>query len=244
MIQVIPAIDIIDGKCVRLSRGDYSKCKIYSSNPLDQAKIFEDCGSKLVHIVDLDGAKASMPKNLKVLELIASKSRLDCEFGGGIKSRDSLCSSLNAGATRIICGSIACKEPQIFIEWLKEFGPDKILFGADLKNGVPAISGWLEQSNKGIDELLNNFIANGLKSSIVTDISKDGMLQGPSYHLYSELMKKFPTLDLVASGGISSSDDIRELDKMGIKSVIAGKAIYEGRISADELKLLNNVITE
>lgn len=244
MIEVIPAIDIIDGKCVRLSRGDYSKCKIYSSNPLDQAKIFEDCGSKSIHIVDLDGAKASMPQNLKVLELIASKSRLACEFGGGIKSRDSLCSSLDAGASRIICGSIACKEPDIFIGWLKEFGAEKIVFGADLKNGVPAVSGWLEQSSRGIDELLENYIANGLKSSIVTDISKDGMLQGPSFHLYDELMKKFPTLDLVASGGISCSDDIRELDKMGIKSVIAGKALYEGRITAEELKLLNSGITE
>lgn len=236
MIEIIPAIDLIDGKCVRLSQGDYSKCKIYSGNPLEMAQQLEDCGVKMIHIVDLDGAKSSAPINLRVMERIASKTGLKVEFGGGIKSEDSLRNAFDSGAYRVICGSIACKEPEIFIKWLKLYGSGKIVFGADLKDGKPAVSGWLETGNISLDNLLDKFVSNGLSTTIVTDISKDGMLEGPSFALYSELMEKYANLGIIASGGVRGLGDIVELCKLGVKEVIVGKAIYEERITLKELK--------
>ncbi len=241
MIKVIPAIDIIGGRCVRLSQGNYNACKVYSGNPLEIAKEFEDCGTELLHIVDLDGAKASSPVNLALLEQIASKTTLKCEFGGGIKSWDSLSDALSAGAYRVICGSIACNSPELFIEWLLSAGAEKIVFGADLKNGVPAVNGWLEDGKNSIESLLEEFIGAGLKNTIVTDISRDGMLNGPSFDLYGKLMGEFKGHNFIASGGISGIGDIHKLHEMGIKEVIAGKAIYEGRITKAQLRELNSM---
>lgn len=242
MIKVIPAIDLIEGKCVRLSQGNYNACKVYSANPLDIAKEFEDCGTELLHIVDLDGAKASSPVNLHILETIASRTSLKCEFGGGIKSRESLSSALSAGAYRVICGSIACNSPELFTEWLIEFGHHKVLFGADLKDGRPAVNGWLESGNNTIEDLLEKFIGAGLASTIVTDISRDGMLNGPSFDLYKRLIGEFPGHNFIASGGISNMTDILKLNEIGIKEVIAGKALYEGKISKEELVELNKML--
>ncbi|MBR5856429.1 MAG: 1-(5-phosphoribosyl)-5-[Bacteroidales bacterium] len=242
MIEIIPAIDLIDGKCVRLSQGDYSKCKIYSGNPLDIAKEFEDCGVKMLHIVDLDGAKSSAPINLRVLEKIASHTGLKLEFGGGIKCSDALKKAFDAGAYRVICGSIACNEPEIFLEWLDHYGAEKLVFGADLKDGKPAVAGWLELGNASIESLLDRFIEKGLRTAIVTDISRDGMLAGPSFELYEKLMENYKELDIIASGGVRGLKDITKLNEMGIKEVIVGKAIYEGRITLKELEKFINAI--
>lgn len=238
-IKIIPAIDLIEGKCVRLSQGDYNKCKIYSKTPLDVAKQFEDCGIKRLHLVDLDGAKANKPQNLSILEEIAANTSLEIEFGGGIKEKNSLVSALNAGAARVICGSIACSNPDIFIEWLGEFGNEKLIFGADLKNGIPAVHGWLEDGQISADMLLNRFVEAGLLTSIVTDISCDGMLQGPSFELYKSLKANFPSLEIIASGGVSNISDIIELEKIKIYGVIIGKALYEGKITLKEITILN-----
>lgn len=238
-IKIIPAIDLIEGKCVRLSQGDYNKCKIYSQTPLDVAKQFEDCGIKRLHLVDLDGAKANRPQNLAVLENIANNTSMEIEFGGGIKEKNSLVSAINAGADKVICGSIACSNPDIFIEWLDEFGGEKLIFGADLKNGTPAVRGWLEDGQISIDVLFDKFIKAGLLSSIITDIACDGMLQGPSFELYKSIKKNFPSLETIASGGVSNIGDIIELERINVYGVIVGKAIYEGKITLKELTLLN-----
>lgn len=238
-IQIIPAIDIIDGKCVRLSQGDYNKCVIYNSDPLEVAKTFEDCGVQMLHLVDLDGAKKSAPQNLNILEKIASKTSLKIEFGGGIKAQSNIISALDAGATRVICGSTACINPKLFIEWLKQYGADRIVFGADLKGGKPAINGWLEEGDISLESLLDSFIENGLKHSIITDISKDGMLQGPSCVLYASLLDRYSMLNIIASGGVSSLDDLVNLQSIGIKEAIVGKAIYEGKITLNDLSKFN-----
>lgn len=235
-IRIIPAIDIIGGKCVRLCQGDYAQCTTYSSSPLDVAMQFEDCGVKLLHLVDLDGAKESAPKNLRILEEIAGKTTLNVEFGGGIKAESSLKSAFDAGAYRVICGSTACNEPLSFVEWLEKYGGEKLVFGADLKNGIPAVRGWLESGKCGIEELLRLFLQHGLRTSIITDIACDGMLKGPSVQLYKKLGDMFPNLDIIASGGIGNMGDILKLEDIKIKEVIVGKAIYEGRISLKELK--------
>ncbi len=239
-IKIIPAIDLIEGKCVRLSQGDYNKCTTYSNSPLDVAKQFEDCGINRLHLVDLDGAKASRPQNLATLESIASRTGLKIEYGGGIKEKSSVVSVFNAGADMAICGSVACNNPQTFIEWLGEFGNGKLIFGADLKNGVPAVRGWLEEGQISIDTLLDKFTEAGLNSSIITDIACDGMLQGPSIALYQSIQQKFPSLNIIASGGVSCIDDIFELEKNNIFGVVVGKAIYEGRITLEDLTRLNS----
>ncbi len=238
-LKIIPAIDTIGGRCVRLVQGDYSRCTTYNEDPVESAKKFEGCGIKLLHLVDLDGAKAQEPKNLDILEKIATKTSLKVEFGGGIKSRDSIKSALNAGAYRIICGSTACNNPILFAEWLKEFGGERVVFGADLKDGVPATHGWTKSGEIPSDKLFEIFIANGLKHSIVTDIGRDGMLQGPSIELYRMLEEKFPELNIIASGGISSVADLYELEKINITEAIVGKALYEGKISLNDLYNLN-----
>lgn len=235
MITIIPAIDLIDGSCVRLTQGDYDRKTTYYKDPLDVARRYEDCGIKRLHLVDLDGAKASHPVNLKVLERLATSTSLQIQYGGGIKSSDALKEVLAAGAKRAICGSIAVKQPESFREWLDEFGPERMVLGADTRDGRIAINGWLEAAQMGVEELIESFRNAGLSQVICTDIAKDGMLSGPSVPLYVKLQKLFPGIEITVSGGISSWDDIENLDRNGLKSVIVGKAIYEGRITFEQL---------
>ena len=235
MIDVIPAIDIIDGRCVRLSKGDYASEKVYGE-PLEMAKAFAGAGASRIHLVDLDGAKASSPANLRTLEKIAAEGSLKIEWGGGIKSPEALGQVFDAGANYAIVGSIAATSPELFNEWLKDFGPDRIILGADIKNGKIAVKGWLEESSTGICELIDGFLPYGLKQVICTDISRDGMLCGPALALYRELAARYPSLRFTVSGGISCAADIREVEAAGLPAVIVGKAYYEGRITLAELK--------
>lgn len=235
MITIIPAIDLIDGSCVRLTQGDYDRKTTYYKDPLDVARRYEDCGIKRLHLVDLDGAKASHPVNLKVLERLATSTSLQIQYGGGIKSSDALKEVFAAGAKRAICGSIAVKQPESFREWLDEFGPERMVLGADTRDGRIAINGWLEAAQMGVEELIESFRNAGLSQVICTDIAKDGMLSGPSVPLYVKLQKLFPEIEITVSGGISSWGDIENLDRNGLKSVIVGKAIYEGRITFEQL---------
>lgn len=238
---IIPAIDLIDGRCVRLTQGDYGQKKEYSADPFDMAKQYEDCGVSRLHIVDLDGAKAKQPCNLRTLEKIASGTSLDIEWGGGIKDSVSLRSALDAGAGRIICGSVAVDNRQEFLSWLSEFGSSKIILGADVRDGKVATHGWLKDSGLTLAELMDWYVPAGLTQMICTDISKDGMLQGPDFEFYVDLKRTFPTVDVTLSGGISCMADIEKSTQLGLHSVIVGKAIYEGRISLKEIEswLLN-----
>lgn len=236
MIEIIPAIDVIDGQCVRLSQGDYDRRSTYYKDPLEVALRYEECGVRRLHLVDLDGAKQSMPANLAVLERIASHTGLEIQYGGGIKSREALEEVFSSGAGRAICGSIAVRSPELFAGWLGEFGPGRVILGADTKDGKIAINGWLEAATMGVEELIGQFLPAGLAQVICTDISRDGMLTGPSTPLYVRLQAEFPEVDITVSGGISSMDDIIALDKAGLRSVIVGKAIYEGNITFKMLK--------
>lgn len=236
MIEIIPAIDIIGGECVRLSQGDYSRRTTYFKDPAEVARRFADCGLRRLHMVDLDGAKASSPCNLRVLERVVEATGMDVQYGGGIKSADSLRSVFSAGASRAICGSIAATQPERFAEWLGIFGPEKMILGADVKEGLIAINGWEEKASMGIEELIEMFRSGGLSQVICTDISKDGMLAGPSAEFYTSLAGRFPEVDVTVSGGIGEWSHIEALDRAGLRSVIVGKAIYEGRISFDQLK--------
>ena len=238
---IIPAIDLIDGRCVRLTQGDYDQKKEYSADPLDMAKQYEDCGVSRLHIVDLDGAKAKQPCNLRTLEKIASGTSLDIEWGGGIKDSVSLRSALDAGAGRIICGSVAVDNREEFLSWLSEFGSSKIILGADVRDGKVATHGWLKDSGLTLAELMDWYVPAGLTQMICTDISKDGMLQGPDFEFYVDLKRAFPTVYVTLSGGISCMADIEKAAQLGLHSVIVGKAIYEGRISLKEIEswLLN-----
>ena len=235
MIEIIPAIDIIGGRCVRLSQGDYSSRKDYGGNPVEWARAFAECGVRRLHLVDLEGAKASEPKNLKTLEQIASLGQLTIEWGGGIKDDRALDSVWDAGADQAIIGSVAATEPEKMESWLRAFG-SRIILGADVRNRMIAVSGWLKDSGIDIEELIGRFIHCGLQSAIVTDISRDGMLEGPSFPLYKDLQKRFPALRIVVSGGISCMDDILKAYESGLQGVIVGKAIYENRITLDEIK--------
>ena len=234
MIEIIPAIDIIGGKCTRLSQGDYSTGKTYGGDPVEWARAFADCGVRRLHLVDLEGAKSSAPMNLKTLEAIASLGLLTLEWGGGIKDDKALDSVWNAGADQAIIGSIAAREPERMQAWLKRYG-DRIILGADARNGKVAVSGWLEDSGIALEDLLESFLPFGLTRAIVTDISRDGMLQGPSFALYKTLQERFPALCTIVSGGVSSMDDIRRADEMGLPGIIVGKAIYENRITLKDL---------
>jgi phosphoribosylformimino-5-aminoimidazole carboxamide ribotide isomerase len=234
-MQIIPAIDIIDGKCVRLSQGDYNQKKVYNENPLEVAKSFEDQGVRKLHLVDLDGAKAKRVINFKTLESISKNTQLDIEFGGGIKSDQDLQKVFDYGAKQAIIGTIAVKSPDLFFNWLENYGSDKIILGADVNNEMLAVNGWLETSEISIYDFLEKNISKGLKHVICTDISKDGMLQGTAIGLYEKLMNKFPLLNIIASGGVSSMKDIEKLKSIGCQSVIVGKAIYEGKINLTEL---------
>jgi len=235
MTELIPAIDIIQGRCVRLSKGDYSTGKVYG-DPIDMASAFADAGASSIHLVDLDGAKASEPCNLKILEKIANRDALQIEWGGGLKSAASIDSCFSAGASWAIIGSVAALEPELFMEWLEKYGADKIVFGADVRNGKLAVKGWLEEAGESLDNLLTKFCANSLDRVICTDISKDGMLCGPDLELYKKIASDFPNLNLTVSGGISGMDDIRAVNDAGLKSVIVGKAFYEGRITLQDMK--------
>lgn len=235
MIELIPAIDIIDGKCVRLSQGDYNTKKVYGENPADMAKRFEDVGIKRLHVVDLDGAKASHIVNYKALESIASATNLTIDFGGGLKTDDDLRIAFESGASMITGGSIAVKNPDVFEGWLKRYGSDKIILGADVKERKIAVSGWIENTEVDLFDFLKDYIYKGVSKVICTDIAKDGMLKGPSIELYKDILAKHPTLHLIASGGVSSMADIKALDRAGVPAVIFGKAIYEGKIKVKEL---------
>ncbi len=237
--DIIPAIDLIDGKCVRLSQGEYTKKIIYNENPLEVAKKFEDAGIKRLHLVDLDGAKKGEVVNLKTLEIIASNTRLIIDFGGGIKTNSSIQAVFNAGASMATLGSIAVKNPEIFHSWISDFGADKILLGADVKKELITVSGWLENTNLHVIDFLKTQTTNGVSQVFCTDVSKDGMLQGPSFQLYEKILKKFPSLKLIASGGISSLKDLEELKKTGCKGAIIGKAIYENKINLHDLIRFN-----
>ena len=235
MIEIIPAIDIIDGKCVRLSQGDYNEKKVYNENPLEVAKMFEDAGIKRLHLVDLDGAKAKYIVNNKVLEVICAQTSLIVDFGGGIQSSKDIDIAFSSGANMITAGSIAAKQPDLFTEWLKEYGADKIILGADCKKRKIAISGWEESIDTDVVTFINSYANKGVKKVVCTDISKDGMLKGPSIDLYKEIVSKIQNIYLIASGGVSSVQDILDLEKAGIPAVILGKAIYENKISLNDL---------
>lgn len=239
-MQIIPAIDIINGKCVRLTKGDYAKPKIYYEEPLDAAKIFENAGLQRVHVVDLDGAKAGKIKNLKVLESIALNTKLVIDFGGGIKTINDVSSVFNAGASIVTLGSIAVKKPEIVEEWLMEFGADRILIGADVLDEKIKISGWLEDGGITIFEFIGKMLAIGAQNIFCTDISKDGVMQGPSVELYKQIIGEHPTINLIASGGVSKMEDVIALQSIGCTGVIIGKAIYEGNITLRELVQLNS----
>jgi phosphoribosylformimino-5-aminoimidazole carboxamide ribotide isomerase len=236
MIEIIPAIDIIEGKCVRLSQGDYSQKKIYNDDPLEVAKMFESNGIHRLHLVDLDGAKAKHIVNWKIIEKIATQTRLIIDFGGGLKSEKDLIIAFNSGAAMVTGGSIAVKNPDIFTNWLNKFGREKIILGADVKEERIAISGWMEDTVLELIPFLKNYVGLGINKVICTDISKDGMLVGPSIDLYKKILKEFPQLYLIASGGVSKIRDVEDLEKSGVPAVIIGKAIYEGMIKMSELK--------
>lgn len=238
MIEVIPAIDLIDGQCVRLSQGDYNRKKVYNEDPLEVAKSFESAGIRRLHLVDLDGAKARHIVNYKVLNRIAANTSLTIDFGGGLKTGNDLRIAFENGASMVTGGSIAVKNPEIFAGWIKDYGPEKIILGADVKNGMIAVDGWTETSSLELFPFIAGYIEKGISQVICTDISKDGMMQGPAITLYEALLKQFPGLFLVASGGVSSFQDILDLQSAGIPAVITGKAIYEGKITLEEIKNL------
>jgi len=256
-MRIIPAIDIIDGKCVRLSKGDYNTKKIYNESPLEVAKEFEQAGIEYLHLVDLDGAKASKIINYKVLDSIASRTNLHIDFGGGLKADEDVKIAFNSGASKITGGSIAVKNPMLFKEWIANYGSDKVILGADANNGKIATNGWLEESTEEIIPFIQNYLKEGVEYVISTDIAKDGMLSGPSFELYQDIIRECKmsvrnrsktndlstaleettnSLKLIASGGISTFDEIPKLAAMGCEGVIIGKAIYENRISLKELE--------
>jgi phosphoribosylformimino-5-aminoimidazole carboxamide ribotide isomerase len=236
-MKIIPAIDIIGGKCVRLTKGDYSKMKVYNEDPLEVAKMFESYGVKYLHLVDLDGAKSSGLVNHKILEKIASGTDLKIDFGGGIKSDEDIRIAFESGAQQVTGGSIAVKNRERFLSWLKQYGADRLILGADCKNRKIASNGWQENSSVDILEFIKSYEEFGIKHVVSTDIAKDGMLEGPAFDLYDEIMEQ-TAVDLIASGGVSSLKDLIELGAKGCSGAIVGKAIYEGRITMDEISEL------
>ncbi|MHA6280642.1 1-(5-phosphoribosyl)-5-[(5-phosphoribosylamino)methylideneamino]imidazole-4-carboxamide isomerase [Salinimicrobium sp. CAU 1759] len=235
-MRIIPAIDIIDGKCVRLSQGDYNSKKIYNENPLEVAKQFQDHGIQYLHLVDLDGAKSKHIVNYKVLEQIASGTNLKIDFGGGLKSDKDLEIAFNSGAAQITGGSIAVKDRETFLSWLEKYGSEKIILGADAKDEKVAVSGWLEESEEDLLPFIQRYHENGVQYVICTDIAKDGMLEGPSFDLYQKILREILDVKLIASGGIAEFDDLPKLQEIGCEGAILGKAIYENRISLKQLE--------
>lgn len=235
MIELIPAIDIIDGKCVRLSQGDYNTRKVYNENPLEVAKEFEANGIRRLHVVDLDGAKSSHVVNYRILDMIANRTSLIIDFGGGIKTDEDLLIAFENGAQMVTLGSIAVKKPDLFKKWLQQYGSEKIILGADVKDNHISINGWKEESQQELMPFLTDYTNEGVRKVLCTDISRDGMLQGPSIELYKRMMKEFPEMHLIASGGVSCLQDIIDLDEARIPAVVFGKALYEGRITLKDL---------
>jgi phosphoribosylformimino-5-aminoimidazole carboxamide ribotide isomerase len=238
-MEIIPAIDIINGKCVRLTKGDYAQQKIYNESPVEVAKEFEAAGIKRLHMVDLDGAKAGKIVNLKVLETVASQTNLIIDFGGGVKKITDVSDIINAGAAIVTIGSLAVKQPEILEEWLLEFGPDKFLIGADVLERKIKISGWLVDGGIDIDTFIGKMLALGVKNIFCTDISKDGAMEGPSIDLYKDIMDAHKEINLIASGGVSNFHDVIELKEIGCSGAIIGKAIYEGTVTLKELSQIN-----
>ncbi|MBR6280348.1 MAG: 1-(5-phosphoribosyl)-5-[Bacteroidales bacterium] len=236
MIELIPAIDLIGGKCVRLSKGDFESKKEYDEDPAEVAARFADCGIRRIHLVDLEGAKQAAPANLSVLERIRSRVDVELEWGGGIATLADLVTVFDAGATQAVVGTVAALKPDLFLEWLDRFGPDRIVLGADIRNGRIAVRGWLSEVPMRIEDLLDPFGPAGLSQVVCTDISRDGMLQGPATRLYVDLQKNYPDITFSVSGGIASMDDVRAVDALGLRRVIVGKALYEGKITLDEVK--------
>ncbi len=235
MITLIPAIDIIDGKCVRLTKGDYGSKTVYSGSPVDIAKMFEQAGMKRLHVVDLDGAKSRHVVNVDVLRSITLQTGLEVDFGGGIKTDDDIMKAFDNGAAMVTVGSVAVTDSDMFARWLERFGPERIILGADVRDGKISINGWREDTAEDIIAFLSYYVGKGVRHVLCTDISKDGMLAGPSFDLYGRILKVFPDIDLIASGGVSSVGDIRRLAREGVPSVVFGKAVYEGKIDVSTL---------
>lgn len=235
MIELIPAIDLIDGKCVRLTQGDYDTKKVYNEDPLEVAQMFEDHGIRRLHVVDLDGARQGRIINYRTLERLATRTALTIDFGGGLKQEGDLEIAFESGARMVTGGSIAVKNPDVFASWITKFGSDKIILGADAKEKKIAISGWEETTDKELIPFIQSYFEKGITKTICTDISRDGMLQGPATELYQEIQEAIPLLYLIASGGVSSLQDIEKLQEAGIPAVIFGKAIYEGKIQLKDL---------
>ena len=238
-MQIIPAIDIIEGKCVRLTEGDYAQKKIYNENPLEVAKAFEGIGLMRLHLVDLDGAKAGEVVNWKVLEKIANNTKLKIDFGGGIKTEATLKTVLDTGASYATIGSLAVKNELLFQEWIARFGAKVFMLGADVFEEKIAIGGWMEKTEISVFDFMKSYIDKGVKQIFCTDIKKDGKLEGPSIELYQKIIEQFPNLHLIASGGVSSLDDLIELEEIGCSAAIVGKAIYENKITISELASFN-----
>ncbi len=238
-MQIIPAIDIIDGKCVRLTQGNYQQKKIYNEHPLEVAKQFEDAGLMRLHLVDLDGAKTGAVKNWKVLETIATNTNLIIDFGGGIKTEKDIDIVFNSGAALATVGSIAVRDENTFISWIEKYGANQFLLGADVKEEKIAVAGWLETTDIGIYDFIENYVQKGIRQLFCTDVSKDGKLEGPAIDLYKNIITQFPSLQFIASGGVACMDDLVELKEIGCAGAIVGKAIYEGRISVKEIAQIN-----
>ena len=239
MIELIPAIDIINGQCVRLTKGDYQQKTVYSDSPAEVAKGFEQLGFKRLHVVDLDGAKSKHIVNDEVLRLITTGTSLNVDFGGGIKTDDDIRKAFDAGAKMVTIGSIAVQKPELCFNWLDKYGAERIILGADVRHGKISINGWKEDSDEDLLPFLRKYIDAGIRHVLCTEISKDGTLAGPAIELYKSIMETYPGLHLIASGGVSSIDDIKALDAAGIPAVVFGKAIYEGRIDLKELIMEN-----
>lgn len=235
MIRILPAIDIIDGQCVRLTKGDYSTKKVYGDDPLEMAKQFEACGVEQIHVVDLDGAKEKHPMNLNQIERIKTQTKLRVEFGGGIKTKQALEDCDQAGVDQFIIGSLAVKSQEVVCAWLDEFGPKRFVLGADVQDGYIAINGWQDKSEMSLNAFISMYHKQGANYFLCTDINKDGMLEGSSKELYQSLLLDFPEIKLIASGGVSSMAEVKELEQMGCDGAIIGKAIYEGKIELDEI---------
>lgn len=239
MIEIIPAIDIIDGRCVRLSQGDYNALTVYDASPVDMVKRFVDHGLTRIHAVDLDGAKAGKPCNMATLEkmaMAADEARI--EWGGGVKTDTDMHDCMNAGCRYAVIGSVAARNPELFDKWLSEYGTDTMVLGADLRDGKVAVSGWLGTTDISIDDIVERFLPLGLSQAIVTEISRDGMLQGPAFELYIRIQEKYPQVDFTVSGGISSMADIEKCGQLDLRRVIVGKALYEGRVTLKQLEEL------
>lgn len=234
-MEIVPAIDIIDGKCVRLSKGDFNTSKIYGDNPLEMAKMFADAGLKRLHLVDLDGARSRHIVNTRTLESIAGNTDLIIDFGGGVKSRRDIDTAFDCGASMVIVGSTAITDRELMYEWIEEFGEDRIILGADVRNGLISVNGWKEDSDLKLDDFLKEYRAKGVTRVLCTDINRDGMLQGPATELYRSILRDFPGIKLIASGGVSSIEDLIELRKEGLYEAIVGKAYYEGKITLKQL---------